>query len=344
MNWTTLSSVALVVWRTLEAYRIDPEPLFREAGLNPDLLRDANARYPLRNMQDLWAIAAERTGDPCFGLNTLDHWHPTSLHALGYAWMASTTLRDALHRLQRYAHLVASSTHIDIQPEDDCVAISMESKVESLNYVGASVDAGLALLIDMCRLLLGRDYSPDRVEFMRSEPVCRQRYYGVFRAPISFGASANRLLLRAADLDTSLPGGNAELARANEQIIHDYLERFEQSSLSMLVRTRLVDLLPSGEATEDKIARSLNMSLRSLQRRLKGEGTGFKQILDDMRQDLARDYLASSDYSVNEIAYLLGFAEPGNFTRAFKRWHGVPPSRFRADGEQKTLDGSKPVF
>ncbi len=334
MHWTTLTSVAKVIWRTLEAYRLDPEPLFVEAGLQPELLQDANARYPVSRLQALWTIATERTGDPCFGLCCVDFWQPTSFHALGYAWMASSTLADALQRLERYLHLVVSSACIRVEQEDAHVAIRFENRDGSESFVDASVDAALALLIDMCRLLIHREYSPAHVEFMREEPPCRQRYYELFRSPIRFGASANRLVLKGDQLDIPLPGANSMLARANEQLIHDYLARFDQISLSMLVRSKLVDILPAGNVTEEKVARALNMSVRSLQRHLREEGSGFKLILDAMRQDLARDYVAASDYSVNEIAYLLGFSEPGNFTRAFKRWHGVPPSQYKGtDGQ-----------
>lgn len=342
MHCTTLTSVAAVIWRTLEAYRIDPKALFQEVGLDAELLNDANARYPADKVQALWSIAAERTEDPCFGLKTAYFWNPTSLHALGYAWMASSTLSDGLQRIQRYVHMVASATELALEEENGCLAVRYVNKTRKESFVDPSMDAGLTLLLELCRLLLGRDYAPASVEFMREEPDCRQRYYALFKAPVVFGAPANRLLIKCEDLHVPLPGANAELARVNEQVIRDYLARFDQMDLAMMVRAKLVEQMPTGHVTEEKIAQALNMSVRSLQRRLREEGTGFKQILDAMRQDLATDYVAASGYSVNEIAYLLGFSEPGNFTRAFKRWYGVPPSQYRVDAWQAPRSNSRP--
>lgn len=194
--------------------------------------------------------------------------------------------------------------------------------------------AGQTLVLEMCRLLLGLDYSPARMQFMREEPPCRSRFYEYFRCPVDFSAETNRLLLYKAGLHTPLPGANADLARVNEQVIHDYLARFNDTSIAMLVRAKLIDRLPAGDASEERIAEALHTSVRSLQRHLKEEGTSYKQVLDAMRQDLAGSYLDNAGYSINEVAYLLGFSEPGNFSCAFKRWYGVPPPTYRAEAKE----------
>jgi len=229
---------------------------------------------------------------------------------------------------------VVSGSRIRLEAADDLVAVIYEKRDGRLDYFDASLDAAMGLLISLCRQVAGEDFSPRFVDLVRREPVCRERHYALFRSPIHFGASSNRLVVDANELQRPLPGANAMLAQANERLIEDYLARFNRSQLAMLVRSKLIDLLPAGRVSEEKVADSLNISVRSLQRRLREEETSFKRILDDMRQDLARDYVVGSGYSVNEIAYLLGFSEPGNFSRAFKRWHGLPPSRYRGAHRQ----------
>ncbi|MEZ5115045.1 MAG: AraC family transcriptional regulator ligand-binding domain-containing protein [Candidatus Nanopelagicales bacterium] len=96
------------------------------------------------------------------------------------------------------------------------------------------------------------------------------------------------------------------------------------------VRASLLELLPSGRGTIDAVARELAVSTRTLQRRLRGEGTSFQDVLSRTREALARHYLADRDLSVAEIAFLLGYDEPNSFHRAFHSWTGETPQRARA--------------
>ena len=100
-------------------------------------------------------------------------------------------------------------------------------------------------------------------------------------------------------------------------------------SSTIQVKTKLIQELPSGHICEENIAEDLYMSQRSLQRRLREEGTTYKELLNETRRDLAAQYIKVSGVSINEITYLLGFSEPSNFSRAFKRWTGVSPSEYR---------------
>jgi AraC-like DNA-binding protein len=97
----------------------------------------------------------------------------------------------------------------------------------------------------------------------------------------------------------------------------------------MRVRSKLIERLPSGRVDEGDIAASINLSQRSLQRKLQQQGVSFTGLLDSSRRELGLQYVRDSQYSLNEVAYLLGFSEPGNFSRAFKRWYGKPPSQYR---------------
>ena len=87
--------------------------------------------------------------------------------------------------------------------------------------------------------------------------------------------------------------------------------------------------MPSGCATEQSLAAALNVTPRTLQRRLREEGTTYNALLEEVRRELATHYVRQSERSINEITCLLGFSEPSNFTRAFKRWTGSTP-RVRA--------------
>ena len=95
------------------------------------------------------------------------------------------------------------------------------------------------------------------------------------------------------------------------------------------IRAIIIEWLPSGTPTQEKIASDVHLSPRSLQRKLSELGTSYKVLLDDIRKDLAQHYLRESDRSIGEVTYLLGFSEPSNFARSFKRWTGVTPQEYQ---------------
>ncbi len=102
MHSSLLASSTQVVWKALEIYGIDAASLFRRAGLNPDEAANPQARYPYSAVRRLWELSIEESGDPCFVLIAARQSHPSNFHALGYAWLASRTLKEALERLIRY--------------------------------------------------------------------------------------------------------------------------------------------------------------------------------------------------------------------------------------------------
>ena len=116
---------------------------------------------------------------------------------------------------------------------------------------------------------------------------------------------------------------------ANAQIVADYLARLDNDSFPDRVRARLVEVLPSGEVEAELLARGLNLSLRTLQRRLAKAGTSYSELLDEARRELALRYIGEHRLSIKETTYVLGFSEPANFTRAFRRWTGFSPTQYR---------------
>ncbi len=329
---STLTSWALMIHRALAAQALDSGALFRRAGLDPDRLRDPNARYPLAGMQRLWALATSATGDECFGLEVAQAWHPTTFHALGYSALASETLREALLRMVRYGRVVTTGAHLELQQHGGEVAVKLLSSLPDDQMVPASIDAGVASIVILCRQGRGGQIDPVRVKLTRAEPGCSSRLQAFFGCPVDFGTTENCVVFRATDLDAQLPTTNPVLLRVNEQVLTDYLARLERSEVTVQVQAKLIRLLPSGEVDEPSIARALNLSLRSLQRKLEAHGVTFRKLLDDTRRQLAEQYLKDSTVSVSEIAYLLGFAEVSSFSRAFRRWTGhAPRAASRAD-------------
>lgn len=328
---TTIASWAIVIWRALEARGVDPHAVFRQVGVDPARFHDENARYPISEMRRLWDGAVAATGDSCFGLDAGQYLHPTTFHALGYAWLASHTLREALERFVRYTRMVSTGLRMQLVLVADEVEILWGLTASTIEVAPAAADAAFAALITMCRASCGEGFHPKRARLMHSLPPCPDRFEALVRAPVEFGAPDNAMVLDRAEVERLLPTGNFELARASDEVIVRYLAHLDRHEVAMQVKAQLVELLPSGRVTAKAVAQALNLSVRSLQRKLAEQHTNFAQLLEDTRRELARQYVGTSRLSVGEIAYLLGFADPANFTRAFRRWTGMSPSDFRAD-------------
>ena len=329
MHGSSISSWALLVAKALEAEGQDSEAVFRSAGLDPTKLRDPDARFPVEGMCRLWRLAVQVTGDPYFGLNAAGFWHPTTMNALGYSWMASDSLRDALNRMTRYGRLVTTVAEMKLEEFDDHFTFRIRPLMARSNVPYEAVDAGLATFVSMCRMSYGDDFHPLRVVTQRPEFGDPTRYLEYFCAPVEFSTPDNILYFSKESLEAHLPTANPRLARINDRIVTEYLAQFDKGSTAMRVRAKLIDLLSAGNVAQRDVADSLHMSLRTLQRKLSEESTSYKDLLDETRRELANQYLRQACLSVGEVTYLLGFSEPSNFARAFKRWTGRTPSEFR---------------
>jgi AraC-like DNA-binding protein len=297
-------------------------------AMDPALMKQPGARYRLANIDNLWRRACEVIDDPCFGLKAGDLWHPSYSSALGYAWLASHSLREAFERLDRYHRFLTDERPMRLDETEKELTLTLLFSHKRRDIPERS-DAILAVLMKACRMTYIEDLTPESVTFTHPKPACSAKFFEYFRCPVVFEAPTNSLTLSIDAVDKNLPGSHPQLAELADQVIIDYLAKLDQNHIPQKVKAVIIDQLPSGNVTNENVARALYMSSRKLQRQLQGAGTTFNTLLTEIRQDLAQKYLEDQDTSITEIAFLLGFSESSAFSRAFKRWRGVPPSEYR---------------
>lgn len=332
---TTLTTVARVIAETLEKnYATDPRPVFADAGLDYSQLSVAGARYPWQGMQALWGKAVEVTGDSCFGLYAGRHIRPTSFHALGYSWLASQTLLGALERLCRYVRVISTAPiALAIKADGDTYVLTETLADPTHIPTDAAIDAFVAAIVQLCRTATDAHFSPLSVALERADEGTTSEYTSMLGCPVRLGADRTILIFDRASLEAPLPGDNAELARANDKVADHYLQTLEPHKIASEVRELLIALLPSGKSKQSTVANRMHRSLSTLQRQLQNEGTSYQEIRDDTRSALAQEYVRDDDLTLSQIAYMLGFSDQSNFSRAFKRWTGVTPREFRHQAE-----------
>jgi AraC-like DNA-binding protein len=327
---TALLSPAINLWRALEARRIDPAPIFRSAGIDPSTLGIPGKRVSAQSTLRLLRLADEAVADPALGLDVARQMRGTALHALGYAWLASATLGDAFRRLVRYTRVVTEmwSPRLEEGAEDLRITyvFRLEAAARRPDWLHDWLVAGA---VQLSRLVCGDGFTPREVALVRERPADVTPFADWFRAPIVWSAAETSLRVRNEDLTRPLPTGNPEVAAATERIALDYLAQLDRGDIVVQVRQRIRESLPSGVPSQAEVARALALSPRTLARRLEEAGTSFTALLDETRRALAVQYLQRTDFSVAEVAYLVGFAEASSFNRAFRRWTGGPPGDAR---------------
>jgi len=328
---TTLASATLLLMDTLEVhYGKDGKPLMRKLGMDPDLLGKPGARYPTEKMQLLWGECIELTGDNCFGLVAGSRVRATTFHALGFAWLASSTVHEELDRLLRYFKVICTEP-VDLRLLDagDNYTLTHHWDKREVKEHDPAVDAFFAAILKLIRLTTDNNFAPAEVGFKNVDESRIADYVEAFSCPVINGAENDYIAFNKELCDADLTGQNQELAVVNERLLEKYIQALDPDKISSQVRELLLTLLPSGDATQEDVAVKMNRSLSTLQRQLSAEGTNFKSLRDETRQSMAEQYIQDGEYSLSQIAFLLGFSDQSNFSRAFKRWTGVTPGDYQ---------------
>ncbi len=298
-------------------------------GIDPAGVINPDRRVSVDTMQMLMQRCLDLTGDEAFGLFAAEQLQPQVLHGLGLAWLASDSIYDGLKRTVRFGRLMSTGVDLHLEEDGEFVHLVISRNMELDNYVYASVDFAVGLVVRMCRLALGEFIAPVKIEVERPSPKDPSRFEYMLCSPVTFESETTRVTFYLPDVMEPLATGDPALARVNDAQIQAYLDRFLAQTTSREVVDKIVEKLPDGPPSQRQIADSLHVSNRTLQRKLQSEGTSFMDLLQDTRLQLARRYLLQPTRSVVETACLLGFSEPSTFSRAFKRWTGQAPAEYR---------------
>jgi len=328
MALTNHAGILNSFWKIIESYEKDPAPIFKKLYLDIKLAEDPNARIPYTKVEALWKETIMLIDDPYIGLRAAELWHPSSAGALGYAWLASSSLRAAFERLVRFLRVTTEGVECSIEEENSKFSVIHCFNKEALN-IPVCVDAHLATLVALCRINYGRNLSPVSISFKHAAPEDTGEYFAFFRCPIIFDAADNRITLTQEVVDKRLPSANSLLAQLHDQVMINYLAKLEEDNIIERVKAVIIEQLPSGNVTDSSVAEALFMSKRTFHRRLQQQEITFRLILNELRHELADKYIKDSSMNLNEISFLLGFSEMSSFSRAFKRWTGSSPSAYR---------------
>jgi AraC-like DNA-binding protein len=299
-------------------------------GLAAEVEGNDEASVTALTWSELLEAAAEALGEPFLALG-LPRELPLRRYGLAeLVARASATLRDALVAMARYAPLIHPGLACDLDEQAGEAIVRQRTPGRPRGLGRHAHEYALAYVVTQARLACGEELAPSRVWFIHARPPDLAPLHRFFATrDLAFGHGDSGLALPRASLDLPVRGGDARLLATATDLADAALRAQPRGrELLPLVAARIEALLP-GEVSMDLVARALHMSARTLQRRLEEEGTRFSEVVDDVREKSARRLAADPALSLAEVAYRLGFADLATFSRAFKRWTGVPPGTWR---------------
>jgi len=329
-------SIAIVrdIVQYVAAQGVELYGLYRDANINPAWLDDPDRQVSGDVLKYLWREAVKQTGDRDLGLHIGEAFDLSAIGIVGYILLNCQTYGQVLEKLSHYTRLFSQGVAIYHTVSDNWVQCDCQIVGNLKNYLidepRQPIESTFAALVKATGQLTGKPLQVHAVWFQHSCPEDVSEHHRIFQTEVQFNQPTNRIVFEANCLNWAVRSANPNLLSVFEKHaismlnIQNYLPGYTQK-----VMLAINHLLQGEVPTIEAIARSLTISVRQLQRELQMENTSYQQILDKTRKELALEHLQNLDTSIQDVAFLLGFSEPSAFHRAFKRWTGQTPLRYR---------------
>ena len=316
--------VAIV--RAIQAEGIPIGDIAEACELDVGLLQNGRNRYSQKEVSRLWQFARARVKDPAFGLKVARQLRPSSFHAMGYAMSSSVNLYRALQRFTRYCRLISDAATAILVRRGDSVVVQFYFDMGKQPPIYQSFDTVLSGLVYLLRWISGENLIPKCVSLRYGGPPLDPRFNAFFACDIKYGAALDSICFDRADLDKPILAADEEMAACFDNISNRDLDIRMEGRFTTRVRDALVAQFANGAPSRLHTANMLNFTERTLLRRLKEEGVTYSSVLNQLREELAYQYIQGGDISMLQISERLGFSDYGSFSRAFARWTGTRPS------------------
>jgi AraC-like DNA-binding protein len=314
----------------LAEFGVDAAAVLSELDLPLELFADPERVMAYADAGRLFAACAARTGCPHFGLLVGQRCSLAGLGLVGNVAQVERDVGSALWTIVRYLPLFDRGSVLALRVADEDVSLIFGILAGSIPGIDQFYDLSIAIAFNTVRDLCGSCWRPSRVTLPHKAPADIRPYRAAFGTNVRFDEAEAAIVFDRFFLGRPL----AASTEAERLKLLDRAARIE-SMLDMTiverVRRCLRASLPTRWLNEDEAAAQLMLSSRVLRSRLAESASSFRAILEELRYETARQFLATSVLELNDVALLLGYSEASAFSRAFSRWSGVAPSAWRAE-------------
>jgi AraC-like DNA-binding protein len=306
---------------------IDVERVAAIAGIDRSRVSGPSPRLDGKEMAALLDAVFDRRADAALGLRIGAVLRPELFGIVGLAALSAPTYGDAIACCARYKRLLGQLS-IEIERRGKRAVVRVEERGREGERSRGRIEIELAFFASLGRRHASKAIFPLEIR-LRAGGTSSAECEALVGCPVRFGQTADELWLAATSLDVPLLGADAEAHPFLVSTADRKLELLDRGGLRTRVTIAIETNLPESTPSLRKVARALRMSERSLQRRLREEGTTFNEVLDDTRRSIALQHLKSGHFEPVEVAFLAGFTHLSSFYRAFRRWTGTTPEVFR---------------
>ncbi|MCP5162344.1 MAG: AraC family transcriptional regulator [Hahellaceae bacterium] len=320
------SAQSLLVYLTQHGF--DGAKVARKAGIKVNTLDNPDSRIPVQVFNRFWEEALSVTHDPALGLHVGEMTGTTEMGIVGHIFFNCETLKQALDQYAAFFSLVNTSMRVDFYTDDDFAYVSYVCEAPE-SYSRAAMDRLMAISLMRGRMYVHPQLKMHHVGFAHPEPEYASEYQRIFHCPVRFSQPHCTIVFRKHFLNYKLPKRNPYLHQVLTRHVEAILNRIRpRKAITSKVKQLIAGQLAKNNVDAEHIAAELHMSRHTLYRKLKLEDQSFQALIEEVRQEKAIQYLEEGKHSLSEIAFLLGFSELSAFSRAFKRWTGVPPAKW----------------
>jgi AraC-like DNA-binding protein len=329
-NWTVYAAPISTLLQVSEQLGLDTNALLMASGLEASELKIPDRRFPVSNYFRLFQQMADASGDPDIGLTVGRVTFLKGLNLQLYLSTVCQSFRDYLNLIPSALRLRGDIGQITAYREGNLVELRWEPLLSQTGLKRYISDDILAASVGIFSSLCVMPVSVVKANFTYSRPQDMTRLENTFGRNLAFDQPYSSVFFEREALGFSILKQDYQVWADQDNPFWEFFEGDDPADqLLSNLRQSIVQYLPEGEVTIDKLASKLNISRRTLQRRLSERDTSFLNILQEVRSKVALRYLSDKRLGITEIAFLLGYGDQGSFSSAFKSWHGVSPRNYR---------------
>ncbi|MFK0090791.1 AraC family transcriptional regulator [Pseudomonas sp. NPDC090755] len=305
------------------------DALLQRFRVFPQMLQEEEARLPLRSLVGAMELAAQTLKCPDFGLRMAEYQDMHVLGPVAVIARSSSTVRQALESISRFISYHSPGVYIELDcSEPESPRLVVDIRLANLTRRRQTSEMALGMVYNTVKLLCGKQFSPQSVLLTGIPPLPLERYRHYFQSAVYAGHAHNALVLRREHLNQPIERQDPMLHR----VLLEYLQAFEmqpRSDILHQVHSLVQRMLPTQRCRLSLVAEQLGLHERALQRRLAERGYYFEDLVERIRRELAKIYLAERGMPMSQVANLLGYSEQSVFSRACRRWFAQTPSAMR---------------
>lgn len=308
-------------------------PILKLSGIEPDILKDKNARVGIDQFGAVISAVSGMFGDGFTGLHLAEKVFNiySKNHILMTIMSNCSTMEKAIEKLIQYHDISSNYIKLHVEKQSDYTELIWKTEIQTQYDLDSII---IEAALTSCAIMF-RDFTMGKarfneIHFAHSGPTDQSEYNRVFGCPVMFNNNENKIVFYNGDLSLPIVLSDPELLSMLELYAQKMLSKVSTDSLSERIISCLSEMIIQGKGCSIvDTAKKMGVGTRTLQKQLKLEDTTYRKLLEQVKKSIAIKSLENSESTLTDIAFLLGFSEQSAFNHAFRNWISISPGKYR---------------